>query len=121
MDGSPARPDDIEPLKSSPRDIIDGMVTILIPATETFRDEMRNGHTGTGYYILILPKGVEANRFSTLRQAKALGAKFVMDEEPAITEAAGPLPSAHRIAIPALLEQRAQAEMRGNRYEQREP
>ncbi len=69
--------DDAELLKSSARDIVDGPISMLIPLTENFRNEYRQGDRGTNFYLLIVPKEVSPSQFDTLRQAKALGAKII--------------------------------------------
>lgn len=58
-------------------EIVAGNVPIVIVATPTYIDEVRQGFTQTSYVLLLVPNGVDPEQFFTLRQAKRLGAKIV--------------------------------------------
>lgn len=61
--------------RSGPYDIIDGSVYIVVPWNEVFLTERVSGMTGTTYELIALPIDKAAQKFSTIRQAVAFGAK----------------------------------------------
>jgi hypothetical protein len=62
--------------KSGPYDIENFPIQITIPWNEVFLREMiMDGMTGTGYELLALPNDQASSKFSTIREAVALGAK----------------------------------------------
>jgi hypothetical protein len=63
--------------KSALRDIENGdQLEITIPLDVDFRSKLRQASTAT-YAVLIVPKHVRMDQFSTLRQAQALGGKVI--------------------------------------------
>ena len=62
--------------KSSLYDIIEGQTRVIIQLDKQFLDELHSGVSGTNYVLVLLPKSINMNQFSTLHEAKALGAKI---------------------------------------------
>ncbi len=62
-----------DPYKSSLYEIRDEMIDLQILVPPTF---MQRG-LGTNYALLLIPKGVSTNQFSTLHQAQGLGVVYV--------------------------------------------
>jgi hypothetical protein len=60
--------------KSPPFEIRKGAVVIMIRPKETYVNEFVHGAINTNYHLLLVPRGVNDKAFSTLRQAKELGA-----------------------------------------------
>lgn len=71
--------DDVDNLqKSNLYDIRDDAIELYIPVNEAFRQEIAHGGSGhTNYHLLVVPKERSMGDFTTMRQAKALGAKVV--------------------------------------------
>lgn len=68
--------DDVDDLQKSSLYSIDAKnqhLLVAIPLDQRFRAELQIG-TGTNYRMLLMPDGVNTDKFSTLSQAKALGA-----------------------------------------------
>lgn len=68
---------DIELSKSGLYDIAEGSQSMLIKYSDTFLAELQRGQRGTVYTILLVPRGITMERFTTLRQAEALGVRLV--------------------------------------------
>jgi hypothetical protein len=65
---------DIERLqKSALYDIQNTGMRIILIVDEEFVEEWKQGMRGTNYFLFLVPRGVEMNQFSTIRQAQALG------------------------------------------------
>jgi hypothetical protein len=63
--------------KSSLYDIQNGDIHISIPLSETLIADKQQGKAGTNFMLLLVPKGVRMEQFSTIHQAEALGAKVL--------------------------------------------
>jgi hypothetical protein len=61
--------------KSGPYDVIAGPIHILIPWNDTFLRERVSGYVGTAYELLAIPIDKVNQKFTTVRQAVALGGK----------------------------------------------
>jgi hypothetical protein len=67
--------DDISELqKSAPYDIKSEQQLLLINTNSAFVDEVNRGSKETFYGIVIIPNSAAADSFTTMRQAKAMGA-----------------------------------------------
>jgi hypothetical protein len=66
-------------VKSNEYDIADGVISILIPISPRFRADYGPplNWRGTGYALLLVPKEISMDKFSTLRQAQSLGVKIL--------------------------------------------
>jgi hypothetical protein len=67
-------------LVSSEYSITPFPMTMVIPWSSQYTSEVEAGEKNTTYYLLALPNGMTTGQFSTLRQAKALGAIILADE-----------------------------------------
>jgi hypothetical protein len=60
-----------------PHEISSSDIVLTIVLSESFLDVVTKGGRGTNYVILLLPKNLSTDQFSTIRQAKSLGAIVV--------------------------------------------
>jgi len=64
--------------KSGIMDIRPGLISMRIVWNEKFiREMLLNGWRGSGYSLLMIPKGMNANQFDTMRQATKNGAYVI--------------------------------------------
>lgn len=69
--------DDTDISKSGTYDLESRDIRILIPWNDRFKREFVNQLVTTAYELLAVPPGITPDKFSTIRQAVALGAKRV--------------------------------------------
>jgi hypothetical protein len=62
--------------KSGLYDIKDESITIFIHLDQSFVETMRR-ERGTSYYLLLVPKAVQMDQFTTPREAESLGVKLI--------------------------------------------
>jgi hypothetical protein len=63
--------------KSGLYDIKKGEITIAIPWTNKYINELVSGKSGTNYALMLVPKSITTDQFDSVKQAMTLGAILV--------------------------------------------